>query len=238
MRLPEFAFVLIALLAARGSLVAAAAGVLGGALLAARWAWLQDAAPLAIVDLVAVPASYVLIGYLWRWALGRIVRQETAHRGEVARTALALAVAKGAAESTAADLRQIRAEATPGLVLLRDGAPLEPESIKQLSMAEASIRDRIRVPRLQVPQVQRAARSARHRGASVVMIGEPTDVRPVISDELAAALARILDDVDSGSVTIRCLPARRAAAVTVLVVTDSGAELMSLRDDGTRAVAE
>lgn len=223
---------ILALLAIRGNLAAAAIGAAG--MLAEIVAWgmyTQTAAAEVGVHLV-VNASVAGVGFLCRLLLVRIVNRERAHRRAEARSTLAAQVAQESARLAAAELALVRHEVLPLLTALRDGVPLDRAALDELAVTEAAIRDRIRVPRLQAAGLPRAIRSARERGVGVHLMGHPDDERPLISDALADAVARLLAAQSAGDVTIRTPPPRYDEALTVLISTPESTTRMAFNADG------
>lgn len=218
----------LALLAVRGNVTAAWLGVGVFVVVGIGWAAAHEVPPVAVLArfafLVGVP-----VGQLWRVQAVKIAQTERRYRSETSRAEFAVQVAREADRRTASELRLVRGEAEGVLTRLRDGLPVE-EVV--LVMTEASIRDRLRAPQLQTERLRRAVRDARRRGVRVLEMGQRTDLRPPISVTLAGAAAEILDRVAAGEVTIRLLPERRSAALSVLVETSSGSHLHLLGQDG------
>lgn len=221
---------ILGLLAARGNGGAAVLGAGAFVIVGVVWAVAREVPPAAAVvrflSLLALPA-----GVLWRLQAVRFAEREGRYRSEAAQAEFAAEVAREAARRTAAELSVVRAEAVDVLGRLRAGQPV---AEAELSMVEASIRDRIRAPQLQTERLRRAVRDARQRGVRVLQMGQVADLRPPISDALARAVAEILDRVNAGEVTIRLLSARHAAALTVLAEAPEGTELHLLDSDGHR----
>ncbi len=221
---------ILGLLAVRGNGGAAVLGAGAFVIVGVLWAVAREIPPaLAVVrflSLLALPA-----GILWRLQAVRFAEREGRYRSEAAQAEFAAEVAREAARRTAAELRVVRDEAVDVLDRLRGGLPV---AESELSMVEASIRDRIRAPQLQTERLRSAVRDARERGVRVLQMGQAADLRPPISDALARAVAEILDRVIAGEVTIRLLSARHAAAITVLAESPESTELHWLDSDGHR----
>lgn len=221
---------ILGLLAVRGNGGAAVLGAGAFVIVGVLWAVAREIPPaLAVVrflSLLALPA-----GILWRLQAVRFAEREGRYRSEAAQAGFAAEVAREAARRTAAELRVVRDEAVDVLDRLRGGLPV---AESELSMVEASIRDRIRAPQLQTERLRSAVRDARERGVRVLQMGQAADLRPPISDALARAVAEILDRVIAGEVTIRLLSARHAAAITVLAESPERTELHWLDSDGHR----
>lgn len=220
----------LGLLAVRGNVTAAWLGVGVFVVVGIIWAQVLDvpfaAAAVRFAFLVGVP-----VGHLWWVQSVRIAKTERRYRSEASRSEFAAEVAQEADRRTALELRLVRDDAVGVLTRLRAGLPVNEA---ELAITEASIRDRIRAPQLQTERLRRAVRDARGRGVRVLQMGQAADLRPPISTALARAVAEILEATHAGEVTIRVLPARRTAAITVLVETPGGAKLQMLDQDGGR----
>lgn len=221
---------ILGLLAVRGNGGAAVLGAGAFVIVGVLWAVAREIPPalaaVRFLSLLALPA-----GILWRLQAVRFAEREGRYRSEAAQAEFAAEVAREAARRTAAELRVVRDEAVDVLDRLRGGLPV---AESELSMVEASIRDRIRAPQLQTERLRSAVRDARERGVRVLQMGQAADLRPPISDALARAVAEILDRVIAGEVTIRLLSARHAAAITVLAESPESTELHWLDSDGHR----
>lgn len=220
----------LGLLAVRGNVTAPLVAAGGSVLVAIGWAITYDIAPVAAVvrflALVAVP-----LGYLWRFQAVRLAQRERRYRSAAARAEFAAQATREADGQAAAELRLVGEEAMDVLTRLRDGLGVEQA---ELVITEASIRDRIRAPQLQNERLRRAVRAARGRGVRVLEMGRAADLGPPISTALASTAAEILDRTDRGEVTIRVLPARHTATLTVLVEAPVGTEFHVLDQDGRR----
>ncbi|MCF8568733.1 hypothetical protein L5G32_00435 [Gordonia sp. HY002] len=136
----------------------------------------------------------------------------------------------------------------PLLQQIAAGEPLDDQGLEQSRLAEAQLRDRIRAPGLDVPELADAAWAARRRGVRVLFLddhsaraesaqsGLPnhTLTSPaLVDDERAdlltavqtAAVAALGDAAPNTDVTVRLLPAGRAVAATISVVVDGSVEL-------------
>lgn len=210
------AFVL-ALLAIRGNLAAAALGAAGMLAQIVAWGARREVPAAEVWIHLGVNGAVAGAGFLCHFLLLTIVRRERGHRRAEARSTLVAQVAQESARLATAELELVRREVAHLLTALRDGAPLGTAALDELAVTEASIRDRIRVPRLQSAGLPQAIRSARERGVSVHLMGHADDERPVISDSLADAVARLLAEQAGGDVTIRTPPDRYEEALTVLI---------------------
>lgn len=240
--LVDFASYLLGLLIARGNRLAGTVGAVAGLLVVLVAATAQPADPVAVAELLTVPALAVAAGVLWRMVLRQIVRQERAHRTQAARAARDIRIAREATERHRAELQTIHDQAGPLLRAIADGDPLDPQTQHRLTVVEATVRDRIRSPGLAHPDLVSAVARCRRAGVRVLLLGaadnlpdDPAAVRPgrELSDELAAAVGMLIAPVTDGSITIRAIPAGRDGAVSVLVAGSAGTERALLAADGT-----
>lgn len=143
----------------------------------------------------------------------RLLSEEAAMR--------AAAEATMAAENEERDRQLYRLDKLAGPILERvaSGAELSEVEREQCRLLEAELRDGLRAPQLATEQLSSAARGARARGVEVVLLddGGFNAVSRQISEQVIAVAVRELDGANSGSVTIRVLPAGRRLLATVLV---------------------
>ncbi|MFT3862581.1 hypothetical protein [Micropruina sp.] len=222
---------ILAVLAIRGHMVAAWFGAGASVAVGVGWALVRDI-PVAERLPQFVPPAALVWACLWRWLALWIAERERTYRTDAAQAEFAAQLAREAERRTVDELGLVRDEAADVLSRLREGLAVEQI---ELVMTEASIRDRIRAPQLQTKQIRRAVHDARLRGVRVVEMGHDSDPGQPISGRLDTAVAEIVNQVESGEVTIRALPARRAAALTVLVETAGRHELHLLDEDGEPA---
>lgn len=216
--LAGFATVPIALLAVRGNLIAAGLGVATQTGLILTWASISGipAAEMFSQHLIVHIAAPIM-GFLLRFLLIWIVREENRHREIESSSQRATFATRRATQLLAEDLRSAHAEVQPMLTLIRDGDPIDDAVRREISAVEASTRDRIRTPRLQTTELNLAIRRARERGVSVVLLGEASDPRPVIGASLAHAVSVLLESQNDGEVIVRIPPARSEDALTMLL---------------------
>lgn len=89
-------------------------------------------------------------------------------------------------------------------------------------LLEAQLRDQIRGRALATPEVVRAARAARARGARVDIFDDRGDeLPPAVREEASAQLTAALNDATGGWIKGRALPAGSPTAVTILAYGDT-----------------
>ena len=228
----NFAAYIAALLIPRGNVLA---GLLGGGLLSLVGlgrAVAADASPAQLIDLLALPVLALVIGTAWRWSLHRVVTRELQHEREADRAAIAASITESATSAARLELAEIRAEVSPVLIRLRDGAVLDDAQVQEVAIVEAEVRDRIRSPRLRHERLRTAIASARRRGVHIVLLGSADASGDVIGDDLAAAVALLTDAIDRGSITIRAVPPGRTGALSVLLDAGDRSERLLFDDAG------
>lgn len=132
------------------------------------------------------------LGIIWLFALRHIVVQERAHRSETAEHARQIGAEHEAAERIGRELALVRAKTEHVLALLRDGAPLDDELRTEIAVVEGEIRDRIRSPRLQHPELNAAISTARARGTQVNVLAEDSPDAPRLREAAAHEIAAVL----------------------------------------------
>lgn len=215
----NFAAYLVAFLIPRGNLVT---GAVGSALLigaSVAWALPQQPGPSALAGLLGIPLGCVVAAVVWRVVLHWIVRGERAHRSAAALSAERAEAAAEAIAASRAELAAIAELAAPVLDRVADGADVDTALRAEAAHAEATIRDRIRVPHLRHPSLVAEIDRLRRQGVSVVLLGESSDPDQLIDPRLADACRTVIAPVTRGRVTIRTFPANRTAAMSVVVQT-------------------
>jgi hypothetical protein len=226
-----FASYVAALLIPRGNV---RSGLVAGSLiglLGAGWAVWHGASASQYVDLLALPVLALFVGATWRAMLTRIVVRETTYRRDVERAAVAAEAAAAAESATQAELAQIGTEAEATLRRLHEGHILDEAFLAEISVVEASVRDQIRSPNLRDAGLRAAIERARRRGVEVTVLDSSTPQAPVVG-ALAERVAAVMDDLDSGTVTLRIMPRGRQGAVSVLRADERGHERLVLGADG------
>lgn len=230
-----FAVYLVAFLIPRGNAVA---GCVGSALLIGAglaWALPQQPSVAAVAEMLGIPIGCVAVGFVWRLVVRYVVGRERAHRGAATRSAERAEAAAEAIATSRAELAEIADMVAPVLGRVADGEPIGEELRIELTHAEAAVRDRIRVPHLQHPLLVTEISRLRRLGVEVVLLGESSAPGHLIDDRLAAACRALIAPVTSGRVTVRALPANRAAALSVVIHSGEEAVRAQWSDDGTPA---
>ncbi|MCX7542365.1 hypothetical protein OS128_05490 [Corynebacterium sp. P5848] len=124
---------------------------------------------------------------------------------------------------------------------LPDDLPLQ-ERTRNARLLEMRLRDSIRSPFLDVPDLTREVWNARKRGVKVTLLDDLTPARifhrrtvdhperPPEVDEACSLAADILRSTDRGRVTVRLMPRGRELAATILTETPSGTVCHTIRN--------
>jgi hypothetical protein len=147
----------------------------------------------------------------------------------------AQAAAAAVLEERDARLASLDALARPLLQRIADGPDLTDEEVLACRLLEAELRDTLRARGLVLPDLSRAARSARARGVEVTMLDDrsPTALSEKVRNDIAAGASSSLDGAVTGSVTVRLLPPGRPAAATILLDDlGDGAQRVEYDDSG------
>lgn len=226
----NFCSYLTALLFARGNTVVGGFGSGVLIILGLAYAVVNDWTSQSISGLLAVPVMAACVGVIWQIVLRRIVAREHSHRTKSARASLATEIAAEAVAANRRELNEVITLVTPVLEHIGAGKKLDDQMRRELSVVEASVRDRIRSPGLQHPHIVEAVTTSRRRGVKVLLLG---DGAAGCSDELAHAIAALLEPLREGEVTIRALPPGREGSVSVLHSNTSTITRSILAEDGT-----
>ena len=215
----QFPSYLVAMLIPRGNPVLG--GVPGAAIVALviGWGIGTGQPPEQLVGMLADPIAGLLVGFSWLYALRYFVGRERATREAAADARASEAAAVAAGEAATAELAGVEAVVAPLLGDLAAGRELDDAFRTDLSIAEAVVRDRIRVPQLRHPQLEEALIRARRRGVRVLLVGEPSG-SVGLDDATAGTLTDLVASMASGAVTIRAVPGR-----PLTVVLDRGGEV-------------
>jgi hypothetical protein len=228
----NFAMYLVAFLIPRGNPLAGAVG--SGLILMCTLVWgiRTDPSGANLPMLLGIPVGSLLAGIVWRSVLRRIVLSERSHRGVAVKEAERATATEMATGESQKDLREIHALAAPVLRDIARGRPVDDRMRRRLSVIEATIRDQIRAPQIHHPVLLEEFVRLRERGVTVVVLGEPHQEVATIETALACALTELIAPLTEGRITIRCLPSRSTAAVSLVLQTQTRSEQLLLSADG------
>lgn len=223
----------LTILATRGRLLIAGLGYVALVGMLVYSHLLTDGSAAQLLERVVITTCAIGMGFVARFHINRVAARELLARIELADAKALAEMAAELARRTVDDLDAVRQEALPMRRLLEEHGRIGSEKYQQLVVTEASIRDRIRVPRLHTPELCRAIRQARERYVRVHIIGEASDTRPPIPAGLGHAVEHAMADIHDGEVTIRIPPDRPSAdAAVVLMLHIRNSETTTLHEYG------
>lgn len=199
----HFAGYLIAALFVRGNPVLGGVAMTVYLVALTGWTFYHGLPTAVAVQILMPPLVAFAVGIVWQLVLRGIVRRERAHRSEAAEHERQIRAEREAAERTRRELDLVRSKVEDPLIRLRDGAVLDKAFRTELAVIEGGIRDRMRSPRLQHPELDRAIAAARARGASVTVLADDSSDSPRLGERAASEVAAILRDaVDAASLVV------------------------------------
>ncbi|MGW0026571.1 hypothetical protein [Rhodococcus sp. NPDC003383] len=172
---------------------------------------------------VAINAAPVLMGTVFAYMIRPVVRSIYELREQSTQRIAAEAAASAMIEERDAQLDRLDELARPLLERIASGSELDAAERLECLVLEARLRDSVRAPILQNPDLVEEVAAARRRGVDVVLLDDHgmDDAEPTVRDRVQAAIADELAAVTDGSVTVRVLPPGRATMVSVLVSGES-----------------
>lgn len=147
------------------------------------------------------------------------------------------ATAAAAAERNR-QLRQLDRRARPILEQIVEGHRFTADEVVASRLTEGQLRDGIRAPGWNSPQVSDAVWAARRRGVSVLLLddGALDPERPDLADRLRRLLVAELTRAAHGQVTARILPPDRGLLATIVANTGPDFRRVECGTDGIVAV--
>lgn len=210
----HFTAQLIALLFVRGNPVHAYAGAVAHLAAVAIWASVNSVPLTAFAQIMTAPLVAYAAGLIWLHSLRLIVARERAHRSEAAEHARQISAEQEAAERIGQELELVRSKTEDVLARLRDGTTLDEGFRTEIAVIEGEMRDRIRSPRLQHPELNRAIAEARGRGASVSVLADDSPDAPHLPEAAAHEVAEVLRGAtDSDALVIAWTEPERVSIV-------------------------
>jgi hypothetical protein len=231
-----FAAYLASALMLRGSL---RLGLCAGAivcLVGASWVAVTDPRAQSFVAVLLLPLVSLGVFSLMHRSLLFYVRKELLQQASTEQSRAQEAAAIAAAERSHLDLAEVRRESAGLLQQVSAGDPVDAEMRTELVLVEATIREAIRSPLLQHPELNAAVLDVRRQGVTVVRLGEVPEGQPVtpLGDDLARTLAAHLTSLSQAeSVTLRVIPGESERAVSLLVKRTDGVVRLEFARDGS-----
>lgn len=129
------------------------------------------------------------------------------------------AAAAAVLEERDSQLRHLDEMARPLLERTVAGPELDEDDVLSCILLEAELRDSLRARGLAHSSLRAAVRAARGRGVTIVLLDDHVgvDLHPDVRDAVAMSATEHIDMIQSGSATVRLLPAGRPALATMLV---------------------
>ncbi|GAC56437.1 hypothetical protein GOHSU_06_00490 [Gordonia hirsuta DSM 44140 = NBRC 16056] len=181
----------------------------------------------SLIDALAPNFAVLLMATFFAAIVRPRARQIYALSAQAERQSAAAAAQQAALAVRDQQLEYLGQRARPLLERISSGRALDADVIVRCGLVEANLRDRIRAPGLDVPEVAAAAWDARARGARVVLLDDhdwtlvapaehsaPTELLGPLRQDAVAALKR---SGAHSSVTVRILPAGRDLLATIAV---------------------
>lgn len=214
----------------RGNPLSGAVGATGVVMLGLAWGVATRQNPAGLVEMLAPAVSAAVIATLWRVVLRAVTGQERAVRAEARRAEGEAYAAEVAAQRSRHEVAEIVRLAGPPLTDLAAGRTIDEQFLRELTVAEGGIRDRIRAADLVHPDLAAAIAEARARGARVLLLGAEQPGEDPLSDRLAAALADVVTAAQDATIQVR-----PGGVVSVLARAADGSAVRLLFDaDGQR----
>lgn len=215
----------LALVAARGRPVPAFGGALAwcAGAVARRWSTgcADDARSAAQVPVI------VFAGVMARSAVEGVVRRVEAARAAERR--LFDSIGRRHAEQRTREANRGWLDDVAGGFLRRirdrSGGAFDDEERRHAGLLDARIRDALRSPRLDRPDISRAAWDLRARGVAVLLVDDRGDGPDPAGhlDAVAEAFTAMAPGITAGRVTVRVLPHGRADYATIVTADGGGA---------------
>ncbi|WP_313358029.1 hypothetical protein [Corynebacterium variabile] len=172
----------------------------------------------SLIVVAAVIVNFGLYSFVWRVPaaqerLRRSVEEET--------------VAEESAQQRAQNLRLLEVTVGPVFTAVHGAGQISPALAQRAHLTELGLRDMIRSPLLNAPELRDAVRDARLRGVTVLLLddhtgrrdtGQGNEVDQDVEKSVELLLGTFVEAVDrtsTGRVTIRLLPPGRTAFATV-----------------------
>ncbi len=169
------------------------------------------------VDLVARHAGTLLMGTLFGIMFRRAAARITALQREQIVQAASEVAALTEIREREVQGAQLNLEAREVLERIAAGDYRRADDQRAFELLEASLRDTLRGAGLTSPQLTAAAREARLRGASVILLDDRNETLDATQAAVvqSAALAE-LATLNTGSITVRLLPPGRELVATIV----------------------
>jgi len=181
--------------------------------------WTIDTGSTNLLGLLPNQIGTLLVGTLFAIGLRRTSRRITELHAEQAAIASVESAARAAAEERTRQAAHLNEVARSALERIADGAPFSDAERESWIRLEATVRDSLRAPALNILKLTEAADNARSRGVEVTLLDDSEGAATSETDRetIAAAIIEQLDEMDSGRLIGRVLPKGRGQLATILV---------------------
>lgn len=173
---------------------------------------------LDVVNNVARQSATLLIGTLFALVLRRSSQTITAIQANQLRRTTVAAASAAATRERAAQNARLERDARPALERILSSTPLSEEELQNFILLEATLRDGIRATGFSSDRIAQAARAARERGLTVMLLDDRgIDLVEGERDLVEEALLEQLNTTADGAITARLSPHDRDELATIVV---------------------
>ncbi|ALG86953.1 hypothetical protein [Gordonia phthalatica] len=225
--------VTFAMLAFRGRIAVAWAGMIAGGIGIIGVAVIRGA-DVAAVAAVAVPGNIGVLIMATFFAI--LVRPRAKQIGSLRRRAERDRGPESVRLVRDARVARLQGQVRPLLEHIASGEPLTEEQVAVCRLVEAGLRDRIRAPGLDVPDVAEAAWDARARGVRVLLLDDRDSPRwgddaSRLARVRTAAVGALVGARSEAQVTVRLMPEGRDLVGTIAIAEDGQVRRIEFRTD-------
>jgi hypothetical protein len=194
------------------------------AVVAVTIAWTLMTGSTLLLELLPNQAATLAVGTVFAVGLRNTSKRIWQLQAEQTALAAAESASLAAAEERARQAARLNAVARPALERIAAGPPYSDEERESWMRLEATVRDSLRAPSLNLPQLAAAADGARARGVEVTLLDDSAGELESSTDRevIATAIIAELDTMDSGRLTGRVLPRGRGQLATIVVDDEDG----------------
>ncbi|MEZ5212140.1 hypothetical protein [Gordonia sp. (in: high G+C Gram-positive bacteria)] len=205
-------------LCVRGRTIAAWISIMSAILAAGVWADLTGQGFGYGISISLINLAPMVVATFFGFTIRPAARDIFALRRAGTAAAAAEAADNAALDERDRQLQRLDSEARPLLERLAAPRPLTDAERRSCALVEARLRDSLRAPVLDAPELVDAVWQARTRGVEVVLLDDHgLDGAPdVVRERLVGAMVPALSGAAGGTVTIRILPPGRRVLATVL----------------------
>lgn len=186
--------------------------------------WTMMTGSFLLIELLPNQAGTLVVGTLFAIGLRGTSRRITALHAEQAAIAAAESATTAAAAERSIQAAHLNEVARPALERIARGAPFSEDERESWMRLEASVRDSLRAPGLNVLELVAAADSARSRGVEVTLLDDSSGALESVADRevVTSAIIAELGTMDSGRLIGRVLPQGRGKLATIVIDEGDG----------------